>query len=89
MAKEKAKKEMPDQIKALITDGIPLQMAVFQKTVRSGHAAGTPETAFYASGTSVVSRIAKMWYTPHGVVTEQQGVYKIIPLASVSDTIVL
>jgi hypothetical protein len=88
---EKPKEPSP-QMKALIEIGIPIRLAVFHRAVRSGGKDGTPENAFYAKtdkGNPVPSRIAKMWYTPHGLVTEQAGVYKIIPLANVSDTFVL
>lgn len=82
------KAEIPDKIHELIQSGIPLHMAVFSKTVRSRMSAELPEFAFYDQG-GKHSRTAKMWYTPHGVVTEQNGKYKIIPLANVTDTNVL
>lgn len=60
-------------------------MAVFHRAVRSHM--GEPETAFYNPEPNMKpSRVANMWYTPHGLVCEQKGKYKIIPLANVSDT---
>lgn len=89
----------PKEIQELIDNGIPLKMAVFHRTVLSfgnfGTVTGEPENAFWApSGDKTKpnakpSRTAKMWYTPHGLVCEQHGIYKIIPTANVSDTIVL
>ncbi len=80
-----------EMIKKLIESGIPLRQAIFNKTVLSWR--NEPENAFYspqAPGRQPKpSRTANLWYTPHGVVTEQGGVYKIIPLANVSDTFAL
>jgi hypothetical protein len=82
------------KVKALIEMGIPVKFALFRRTVRSN--VGTPESAFYARETDPKlpnpqpSRIAEMWYTPHGLVTLQAGgIYKVIPLANLVDTIVL
>lgn len=86
-ANSKSSKGPSKQILDLVETGIPLQMAVFHRTVRS--VLGEPETAFYSSGSNKPSRTANMWYTPHGLVVEQRGHYKIIPLANISDTIVL
>ncbi len=80
-------KAIPTGVQALIDIGIPVRFAVFVKPVRS--CLGTPETAFFAQEPNMKSqKVAKMWFTPHGLVTEQKGTYKIIPLANVSDTIV-
>lgn len=83
----------------LIESGIPLQMAVFHRTVLSHGdkqgGTGIPETGLFAPSpkgspqAAKPSRTANMWYTPHGVVVEQRGRYKIIPLANVTDTNVL
>lgn len=82
--------EIPaNSVNALILSGIPLAKAVFHRTVTSRAHGEMPETAFFASGTNNKSRLAKIWYTPHGVVVEQNGKHKIIPLANVSDTNVL
>lgn len=85
-------------IESLIADGIPLQKVILHRTVTSNSSfkpgvpipgnAGEPEQAFYAINPTK-TRTANLWYTPHGVVIEQKGRYKIIPLANVSDTNVL
>lgn len=88
------------EIQELIATGIPLRMAVFHRAVLSfgdpaAGLAGTPETAFHVKETdpkrtsAKPARTAEMWYTPHGVVTAQRGIYKLIPLANISDTTVL
>lgn len=83
----------------LIKTGIPLQMAVFHRTILSHGdkqgGTGIPETGLFSpapKGSPMAakpSRTANMWFTPHGIVIEQRGRYKIIPLANVSDTNVL
>lgn len=93
--KDKPIKKPHPGIQELIDAGIPLQMVTFNRTVRSFK--GEPETAFYHRTGHIAgpqrdakpSRTAKIWFTPHGVVTEQDGFYKVIPLANVIDTIVL
>ncbi len=79
--------EVLKQINEMKVAGIPLQMVVFNKTVRT--AGGEPETALFHASAVKATRLAKLWYTPHGVLIEQAGVYKIIPLAAVNDTTVL
>lgn len=93
------KKEIDPKIQALIDIGIPLKKVVFHSTVLSfgekGSVTGTPEFSLNAPSPdpkvkwAQPSRTANIWYTPHAVVTEQSGVYKIIPPAQVADTIVL
>jgi hypothetical protein len=79
----------------LIDSGIPLHSAVFHRSILShgGSQGGEPETGLYSpknkGAAPKPSRTANLWYTPHGVVIEQKGRYKIIPLANVSDTNVL
>lgn len=87
--KQKAKAGPSLELQALIEIGIPLKMAIFNKTVLSWK--NEPENALYSQGSTKVSRTAKLWYTPHGIVVDQGdgAFYKIIPLANVSDTIVL
>lgn len=76
------------KVQALIDIGIPLRKVVFGRTVVS--ITGEPEFAFYSPEPNLrPSRVAKLWYTPHGIVCEQAGSYKIIPLANVLDTFVL
>jgi len=73
----------------LVETGIPITMAVFHRTVRSH--TGEPETAFFDPDFKPApkpSKAATMYYTPHGLVCDQKGKFKIIPLANVSDTIV-
>lgn len=80
--------ETQAKIQALIEIGIPLKKVVFSRTVMSFE--NQPEFALFTPEPNLkASRIAKMWYTPHGVVCEQKGLYKIIPLANVLDTVVL
>lgn len=84
-------------IQSLIDIGVPLSMAVFNRTVLSygGNSGAEPETALYApapkgkAASAKPSRTANLWYTPHGVVVEQKGRYKVIPLGAVNDTNVL
>lgn len=84
-------------ISKLIELGVPLQMAVFHRTILSygGNRGGEPETALFAPApkgkppTAKPSRTANLWYTPHGIVVEQKGRYKLIPLANCSDTNIL
>lgn len=87
--------ETPQGIVALIAMGIPIRKATFHRTVifDLGISGGTPEHAYYSPDwggleKSKKHKIARMWYTPHGLVAEQQGVWKIVPLANVSDTCV-
>jgi hypothetical protein len=71
-------------IEELIEIGIPVKFASFHKAVNS-QLGNTPEFNFYEDSNKA-SRRAKMWYTPHGLLTNQEGKYKIIPLANVADT---
>lgn len=74
-------------IESLKMTGIPVKAAFFHRTVLSmSVAGGTPEHALYDGGTDKKSRLAKMWYTPSGLLIEQKGLYKMVPLANVSDT---
>lgn len=79
-------------IVSLKSMGIPLRKAVFHRTVVS-LIGGSPENAFYDDRNQVKkaqkSRQALMWYTPNGLLVEQVGKHKLIPLANVSDTDVL
>lgn len=77
------------QIDLMIENAIPIQMAVFHRTVRAH--TGEPESAFFDPDFKPApkpSKAAIMYYTPHGLVCDQKGKFKIIPLANVSDTIV-
>lgn len=78
-----------DLFEKLIENGIPLRKCVFHKTIVSWN--NEPEYAFYAPEQGLKkSRIAKMWYTPHGVAWEgEKGIRGIVPLANVSDTRIL
>jgi len=90
------KQEAPkpsEKIQGLIEIGIPIRMAVFHRTILSlgNGKPGEPESALYSpenQGTKK-SRTANMWLTPQCLVVEQNGVYKLIPQANVSDTIAL
>lgn len=78
------------KIQGLLDIGIPLKVAIFHDTVRSFEGNGTPEFAYYdPSEKCQASRKANLWYTPHGVVMEKNGKYKLIPLANCKDTFVL
>lgn len=82
-------KELPAALQALIDNGIPLRKAVFHRAVIFDCHGGTPETAYYSKewATDVKAhKVAQMWYTPHGLVCTQKDIWKIIPLANVSDT---
>lgn len=82
-------KALPKQLEELIENGIPVRKAVFHRTVLFDYAGGTPESAFFSPEWAQdvkKQRVAKMWYTPHGLVCEQNGMWKIVPLANVSDT---
>lgn len=75
----------------LIENGIPVRKATFHRTVLFDYTGGTPEYAFYSKEWSKdvrPNRVANMWYTPHGLICEQNGHFKIVPLATVSDTMV-
>lgn len=79
-----------DQMKA---QGLPLASIVVHRSIQSGFD-GSPETGFYVAGNNKKKR-ANLWYTPNGVLMEQKDhqsgalVYKMIPLANISDTVVL
>jgi hypothetical protein len=80
-----------NQIEYLKNTGIPISLCVFHRTILS--ALNEPETALYSHGTSKKSRLAKMWYTPNGLLVEQKDkldniIHKLIPLANVSDTVI-
>lgn len=84
-------KPLPAALVALIDNGIPVRKAVFHRSVIFDYAGGTPETAYYSADWSKEMKkykVANMWYTPHGLVCEQNGLFKIIPLANVSDTMI-
>ena len=64
--------------------GIPVKTAVFHRAINAGPGVGTPDFALYTSGTNVSSRLATMWYTPHGLICEQKGnKRRIVPLANI------
>lgn len=67
-------------LKELLANAIPVKEAVFHRVVKSK--TGEPETAFYAKDAKP-SRLAKMGYSPHGLICEQKGYYIIVPLANV------
>lgn len=79
----------PIELKSLIDNGIPLRKAVFHTTVIFDYAAGMPMHAFYSEDWSKdmkKNKVARMWYTPYGVICEQAGFWKLVPLANVADT---
>jgi len=89
---QEAPKPAPEKIQGLIDIGIPVRMAVFHRTILSmgNGKPGEPENALYSPEQgSKKSRTANMWLTPQCLVVEQNGVYKLIPQANVSDTIAL
>lgn len=88
--KKPAPKPASPQVQALIDSGIPIRFAIFHRAIRSHM--GEPETGMWdpsCDKATKISRVGKMWYTPHGLVIDQGGKFKIIPLANVSDTDVL
>lgn len=73
-------------VDVLKENGIPVKKATFHKTI-SSLVDGTPEYQYYhPDGTHKKSRKAFMWYTPSGLLIEQNNKYKMVPLANVSDT---
>lgn len=82
-----AKKEKQNEftLEALKKMGLPLSRVVFHDTITSKDKDNLPEFAMYASHPKK-NREAKIWYTPHGVLLQQRGGHKIIPLANVKDT---
>lgn len=65
--------------------GIPVKKVVFAKQILSWN--GTPETHFYSPGLgNIDSRVANMWYTPHGLLCEQgpKQNKRIVPLGNVT-----
>ncbi len=82
------KKPLNAGFKELMDAGIPLQKAIFWEPVISFK--NEPETALYNKITvSKPSRTANIYFTPHGVVAEQDGYCLIIPLSNVKYTVVL
>lgn len=85
------KTKVPAGVQELIDIGIPLKNVIFLEPVLSYKR--EPENAFYSplseGRQAKPSRTGSIWYTPHGVVVEQHGMYKIIPLSNVKDTDVL
>lgn len=82
---------LPDALQQLVDAGIPVRKAVFHKTIIFDYTNSTAEYAYYAATWAKdqkKNRIANMWYTPHGLVMEKDGIIKIIPLANVADTTV-
>lgn len=82
---------LPDALQQLMDAGIPVRKAVFHKTIIFDYTNSTAEYAYYAATWAKdqkKNRIANMWYTPHGLVMEKDGIIKIIPLANVADTTV-
>lgn len=93
MEEEKKKPRLNKQIMALIETSIPIRRAVFHDTVTSS--TGEPEFAFYdqekidGKPAAKPSRLAKLYYTPIGLIVDQKGKIKLIPLANVKDSDVL
>lgn len=84
-------KDLPAALEALVENGIRIRKAVFHRTVLFDYQGGSPEYAFYSPDWSKdmkKTKVAEMWYTPHGLVCSQAGLWKIVPLANVSDTII-
>lgn len=83
-------KDIPKAIESLIEIGIPLQMVVFKsKTVRS-FVDGAPQWAFYVKEDGLHrSKVAKMWFTPHGIIISQMDNWKIAPLSNVAEAVFL
>ena len=75
-------------IKALLDDAIPLHKVVLKEPVIFSQT-NIPENAFYQTGAGKTSRTAKIWFTPHGFIIEQNGEYKIIPGEQVKDSTIL
>lgn len=78
-----------DQVKELIEAGIELRMVRFHNPVNSV-IEGTPEYAYYHAEPGLKPhRVARMWFTPHCLVLEQVGVYKLMPLSDIAESTVL
>lgn len=74
-------------IETIIGEGLPVSRVVFHDTVLSygDQASGIPEFAFYATSAKP-SRTAIMWYHSLGLLLEQKGRYKLVPLANVKES---
>lgn len=83
MAKTKETNSIIEQLKK---DGIGLKTVFFNKTVTSS--SGEPEFRFFSEGMgqSRPSRVAKLWYTPSGILIEQKDKHKLVPLANVLES---
>ena len=86
MAEKKIKEINQQGVDYIIDTGIPVKRVVFHDTVLSygDGSQGTPEFAFYATNAKP-SRTAIMWYHALGLLLEQKGKYKIVPLANVKE----
>lgn len=81
--------KLPKQVEELIANGIPVRKAIFHSTILFDYGSNTPETVLFSpdwSEHTKKNKVARMWFTPHGLICEQMGIYKIIPLAMVKDT---
>lgn len=77
-------KTMANPVDVLKANGIRLKKVTYHKTVNSSK--GEPEYTFYDGGTHRASRNARLWYTTAGILMEQGGMHKLIPLANAADT---
>lgn len=80
--------KMPEHIKSLISHAIPVRKAVFHRTVIFHNKMAAPEHCYMSSRFAKdvkKYKIANMWLTPYVLICEQEGEYKLIPLANVSD----
>lgn len=83
-----------DKIEALKQhpETIPLRKASFHTAILMPQ--NMPETSLFAFGTHKLSRLAKMWYTPMGILIEQKNEkgkveHKIVHAANAYDTVIL
>lgn len=71
-----------------IGESLPCSRVRFQSDVTS--VTGEPEFTYYeAASTHRKSRIAKIYYGPHGVILLQEKKYEIIPLANVRQATII
>jgi hypothetical protein len=80
---------LPSKVMDLIESGIPVRKIVFQTNILFNFNDATPESTFLSKDWAKdvpKKRLAKIWLTPHGLIIEHRGEYKIVPLANVQET---
>jgi hypothetical protein len=76
------------QLQTLMDSGILIRQAIFHDTVKFNSKNDTPENQYFSpawASNMRPNKKANMWFTPHGLVMERNGEFKIIPLANCKD----